>query len=234
MVNRKMDLPVNEIICGDCLEVMKDWPDNCVDLVLTDPPYGVRKKEKWDEWVYFINNLQDWLDGCLYLSKTVIWFCAGKIMPYILRDREDILHRLLIWNKPKGSQFAGAMHDNIWYSIEPILVFGEPQPLNKGKRYGFAAFEYPTVAMKENGHPTTKPIGLMYDLVEFYSKPNDLILDPFCGSGTTCVAAKKLGRRYIGIDVSEKYCEIARMRLKAVDTNVPVAEQKKGQMALYE
>lgn len=70
--------------------------------------------------------------------------------------------------------------------------------------------------------------------LEKYSNPTDLVLDPFCGSGTTCVAAKMLGRRYIGIDISEKYCEIARQRLRAVDTGVPVKEQRIGQLALFE
>ncbi len=86
---------------------------------------------------------------------------------------------------------------------------------------------------KDRIHPTQKSLALMIWCVNNYSKPNDLILDPFCGSGTTCVAAKMLGRRYIGIDISEKYCEIARQRLEAVDTNVPVKEQKIGQMAMF-
>jgi len=73
----------------------------------------------------------------------------------------------------------------------------------------------------------------MYWILERYSNPGDLILDPFCGSGTTCVAAKMLGRRYIGIDISEEYCKIARQRLEAVDTGVPVKEQNKGQMAMF-
>ena len=73
----------------------------------------------------------------------------------------------------------------------------------------------------------------MQRCVLYHSNPNDLILDPFCGSGTTCVAAKMLGRNYIGIDISEEYCEIARQRLEAVETGVPVKEQRKGQMALF-
>ena len=82
-------------------------------------------------------------------------------------------------------------------------------------------------------HPTQKPLAVMYWILERYSNPGDLILDPFCGSGTTCVAAKMLGRRYIGIDISETYCKIARQRLEAVDTGVPVKEQNKGQMAMF-
>jgi len=83
-------------------------------------------------------------------------------------------------------------------------------------------------------HPCHAPLKLMQKLVTCSSLENKLILDPFCGSGTTCVAAKMLGRRYIGIDISPEYCEIARKRLRAVDTGVPVKEQDKGQMALFE
>ena len=80
-------------------------------------------------------------------------------------------------------------------------------------------------------HPTQKPLRLMRELL---SVGGDTILDIYCGTGTACVAAKILGRRYIGIDISEEYCEIARMRIKAAETGVPVKEQKKGQKALFE
>jgi DNA modification methylase len=69
--------------------------------------------------------------------------------------------------------------------------------------------------------------------VGYFSKKGDIALDIFSGVGTTCVAAKLLGRRYIGIDISEEYCQIARQRLEAVDTGVPVKEQRKGQQALF-
>ena len=84
------------------------------------------------------------------------------------------------------------------------------------------------------GHPCAKPIKFWTQLLNRCSiTSQDLILDPFCGSGTTCVAAKMLGRRYIGIDISPEYCEIARSRLEAVDTGVPVKEQRKGQIPLF-
>jgi len=76
---------------------------------------------------------------------------------------------------------------------------------------GPGSFEY-------MGHPTQKPIALIRWLILKYTNEKDLILDPFCGSGTTCVAAKMLGRRYVGIDISEKYCEISRQRLSKVRT----------------
>jgi len=69
--------------------------------------------------------------------------------------------------------------------------------------------------------------------MEHFSYTDEIVLDCFNGIGTTCVAAKMLGRRYIGIDISEKYCQIARQRLEAVDTGVSVKEQQRGQLALF-
>jgi site-specific DNA-methyltransferase (adenine-specific) len=65
-------------------------------------------------------------------------------------------------------------------------------------------------------HPTQKPVKLFMDILEKYSKPDDLVLDPFLGSGTTAIACQKTGRRYIGIEKIPEYCEIARRRIAAV------------------
>jgi site-specific DNA-methyltransferase (adenine-specific) len=70
-------------------------------------------------------------------------------------------------------------------------------------------------------------------LIQYACPPNGIILDPFCGSGTTCVAAKMLGRKYIGIEINAEYCEIARERLRAFETGVPVAEARAGQGGLF-
>ncbi len=206
----------------DCLNILKDIKDKSINLIACDPPYGVRDSAKakedgssvWDDREHFLKTIDIWLNECLRVSKTVIWFCAGKMLPYILKGREDVFHRILFWNKPDGSQFAGAMHSNIWYSIEPILVFGEIPKTDKKKRYGFANFSYRTVPHKTFGHPTCKPLELMKDLVYFYSNEGDLVCDPFLGSGTTGVACKELNRNFLGIELDKTYFEIAVKRIK--------------------
>lgn len=214
--------PKIELFNGDCINILKNLEDKSIDLICTDPPYGVRKgkndgSEIWDDRKHFFKTIDNWLKECLRVSKTTIWFCADKMLPYILKGRENVFHRILFWNKPAGSQFAGAMHSNIWYSIEPILVFGEVPKTNKTKRYGFANFSYRTVPHKEFGHPTTKPLELMKDLIYFYSNEGDLVCDPFMGSGTTGVACKELGRNFIGVELDEQYFNIAVNRIKSAN-----------------
>jgi len=214
--NRYFETERSILYCEDCLKIMKKFPEESVDLVLTDPPYGVRKKENWDNEEIFVNMIDKWINFCYKVTRTVVlWFCADKMIPYILRKNGDKFHRLLIWNKPAGSQFAGAMHTNIWYSIEPILVFAKIVPkTNKEKRYGYACFDYRTIPERRYDHPTTKPLGLIEDLIYFYSNENDLVLDPFLGTGTTAVACEKLNRRWIGIEFKEEYCKMAKERIE--------------------
>jgi len=213
--NRYFETENGILYNANCLDVIKLFHDESVDTVITDPPYGVRRKEKWDDKNHFLSRISKWIDSCYRVTRTsVLWFCAGSMMPVILSNNKEKFHRLLIWNKPPGSQFAGAMKSNIWYSIEPILVFGKNIPkTNKQKKYGYACFSYRTVPKKKWGHPTTKPLGLMKDLVYFYSNENDVVLDPFAGSGTTLAACKELNRKWIGIELSKEYCEISKRRM---------------------
>ena len=207
----------NQIICGDCIEVMKDWPDNSVDLVLTDPPYGLNNKMQGGTWgiAYRRGDMQEW-DYVVEQKDIDIVIAKGKnaivwgMNNYISKPSRC----WLVWKKPYFPTMSDC--EMAWTS------FDRPCKVYSHNRIG-----------NQNGHPTEKPLSLMVWCLENYSQPTDLILDPFCGSGTTCVAAKMLGRNYIGIDISPEYCEIARQRLEAVDTGVPVKEQRKGQMPLF-
>jgi DNA modification methylase len=201
---------------------MADWPDGCVDLVLTDPPYGIgdwnNRGINADRAFSYADN-QQWdkaitakhISLILKVSKNQIIWGANHFLELLHNTKQ-----IFVWNKGLRK-----MHFNdcelAWCSQfkEACRVFDYHVSLNRNKL-----------------HPTQKPLALMVWCLEFLPEA-DLILDPFCGSGTTCVAAKKLGRRYIGIDISPEYCEIARKRLEAIDTGVPAKEAQAGQMALF-
>lgn len=177
------------------------------------------KKESWDDNEYFLNNLKPWFDECYRVSKNgIVWFCADKMIPIILKYYGDKFLRLLIWDKPPGSQFAGAMNNKLWYSIEPILVFNKSELTKKGKQsdYGYSTYQARTIPLKKYGHPTVKDVGLMEWLIRHYSDEGDKILDPFMGSGSTGVAAVNTGRFFIGIEKDDKYFEIAKQRIEGV------------------
>jgi len=220
-----MKLPVNKIICGDCLKVMKDWPDNCVDLVLTDPPYGVDM-----DYDIYKDTEQNWFDMFVDVVPKMNRIGRMTILPSCQINRLNWIYRtlppdwLICWYKGSTgcSSYIGF---NDW---EPLLVYGR----TKNQLYMHDFFQCPPTDFS-NGHPCPKPIGWALWLIERASNPNDIIIDPFCGSGTTCVAAKILDRRYIGIDISEKYCEIARKRLKGVRPSLFEKPKKKIKRASF-
>lgn len=189
--------------------ITKKLPDNSVDLVCEDIPFGVRGEE-WDDKDTYIKNVGLWLEEGLRITKsTVIWFCASRMMPYIfnaIRGREELFHRLHTWDKPQGTQFAGASNNNIWYSIEPILVFSKDLTLTKshGKNmpYAYDTFPYRTIPYKMFGHPTSKPVALIRKLIGHYSAPGDLVFDGFGGSFSTTIACIDMGRRCLSVERS--------------------------------
>lgn len=243
-----MNQYINKIICGDCLEVMKDFPDGFVDLVLTDPPYNIGKnyglehndrlpeKEYW-EWFEkrFTEVLRISSIGYVYISHSDKGIYKAK--PLLEKSGLEYIQTLIWWGR---NGYSMQLHRRSWsYRHEPILFMqkGEPDVLSAGDPGDWytSVIEAPRPQsnFKEGRcHPTQKPLLLYWRLLK--RTPGEIVFDPFCGSGTSCVAAKMLGRRYIGIDISEEYCQIARERLKAVDTGVPVKEARAGQGGLFE
>lgn len=217
-----MNLPLNQIIQGDCLEVLKTFPDKCVDLVITDPPYGMsyqssRRKEKHDKIV--LDDSIDWFEG---FSKEVYRVLKDDTHIYIFCNEYAISHfrdwlegagfvnkRTLVW--VKNNHTSGDLEGDYANKTEFILYAHKGRRLLKGARNPNVVEE-----KKEHSelHPTQKPLNLMHFFIEKSSDKKEIVLDPFLGSGTTAVAAKQLGRNFIGIEISEKYCEIARQRLR--------------------
>ena len=183
---------INKIIQGDCLEVMKGIPDNSIDLILTDPPYPDYYKEEYK-----------YVDGMLeplkrFNCKQIIFWTAKEDFPLDY----SAIH---IWDKKCG---VGSMYERIF----------ERNGQKNWKVYRHYLINS-DVAAKFTGdtfweHPSQKPINLIKKLILEHTKEGDVVLDPFLGSGTTAVACKNLKRNYIGIEISEEYCKIARERLK--------------------
>ena len=229
---------------GDCREILPTL-DVKVDLVLTDPPYGVTHN-KWD----VCQDLTVWIDNNLAVIFSQQPFTTTLIANNPRKYRYD-----LIWNKVLTTGFLNANLMPL-RQHETILVFGDikynPQKIVGAKNHSkgiskratnnnYGAFDivdnadelgvmkhpgsilefakpHPAVAL----HPTEKPAGLMLWLIETYSDENQTILDPFLGSGTTCYCAKKLNRYSIGIEIEERYCEIAanRCRQSVMELNI--------------
>jgi len=214
---------INKIICGDSLEVIRYIPDNSIDMILTDPPYGVLPQGKeqdrftWDN-IDIRKFTGSWFDLFWDKLKLDAFFYIFWSQKYLSLGFEIFNPgRLLIWNY---ENLILNVDGDFAYDYEPIFVVkkGTPKLKVKGKHNCILRFTKPQSNFKEDRliHPAQKPLELIKKLIYISSDRNDIILDPFCGSGTTAVACKELGRRYIGIDSSPKYCKLAERRLSAV------------------
>jgi site-specific DNA-methyltransferase (adenine-specific) len=208
---------INKVIQGDCIEVMQHIPDKSIDLVLTDPPYGISKAE-WDyiDFFPFIENLYREIVRVLRDGRVAfIWFPKKKIYE---------LHKLsfpfdvFICTKNFSQKRATDILIDCWVPI--LMVSNGKAKSVKGNGLGKNWFMINTANTSDHschprnvGHPTPKDPELCKYILNCASTETDLILDPFLGSGTTAVACKRLNRRFIGIEISEKYCQIARDRL---------------------
>lgn len=197
---------IGKVTCGDCLELMKGMEDGCVDLVVTDPPYnvGLDYGEQTDDER---NDYEKWIKvrfkEMMRISKRIL------ITPGTLNEwYYPIPKWMLIWVRSNALSFSTIKGRHVY---DTILWYGD-SPVNP---IGRDVIDIPITKQPDTGnHPCPKPLKLFKRLVDMASIKDDLICDPMCGSGTTLVAAKQLGRRFIGFDISEDYCNIARERLR--------------------
>jgi len=201
---------------GDCREILPQLDP--VDLVLTDPPYGdtthkgARGGGRVDKMLVDFDSISAgaFVDiSKILVNKSLGWVvmtCEWRYMH--LLDDAGMLVRFGVWVKPNGMpQMTGDRPATGWEAVAILHRRGK-KTWNGGGSH--AVWDVPKVS---GVHPTTKPLALFNDWVVKFSNVGDIVLDPFMGSGTTLVAAKNLGRRAIGIEIEEKYCEIAAKRL---------------------
>jgi modification methylase len=253
-----MDLPVNTIVQGDCIEVLKKLPTQSVDLIFADPPYNLQLRNElhrpnltkvdavedaWDQFDSFSAYdafTRNWLETCQRVLKPTgtIWvigsyhniFRVGAIMQdlgyWILND--------VIWVKTnpmpnfRGVRFTNAHETLIWASTSERASYTfnhqAMKGLNNEKQMRSDWWITPLATgserlKDENGdkaHSTQKPEALLYRVLLAASNPGDVVLDPFFGSGTTGVVAKRLHRQWIGIEREEKYIQLAQARIDKV------------------
>ena len=186
---------------GDCREILPRL--GRVDAVVTDPPYGVGLE---------YDSTDDTPDFVLSVAVPAVEECRKIAARAVLTPG---IKNLFLYPKPDhiGSIYypAGTGINSWGFTCwQPVLYYGKDPYGGKGSRPdSFHA----TDGAEKNGHPCPKPIGQMLRLLERATLPGETILDPFMGSGTTGVACARLGRKFIGIEISEKYFNIAVKRI---------------------
>lgn len=238
---------------GDAIEVLRQIPNESIDLIFVDPPYNIGKdfagrKDKWETDEAYLKWCYEWIDLCISKLKpngSIYLMTSTQFMPYFdlyVRDKLTILSRIVWTYDSSGAQakkFYGSMYEPILFCVKDknnytfnskdIMVEAKsgsqrklidyrknpPQPYNSekvpGNVWNFVRVRY---RMDEyENHPTQKPISLLERIIKASSNENDVVLDPFSGTFTTCYVAKQLNRKFIGIEIQEEYLKIGLRRL---------------------
>ena len=234
-------MPNIDLRCGDCLEEMKKIEDKTIDLVLTDPPYQLdwrqsihfknRKamyhhKEETQKWDIGVKELYKFLfkefDRIVKYEGSIVLFTRSEFITWAIDEAKQNNFdnkATIIWHIT--NPMPQVRKKNYLSSVQTILWVARYDEKKCPFTFNFKTqnemhnfIEMPICSGKERtNHPTQKPLKLISYLLENHSNPNDLIIDPFMGSGTTGVAAKELGRNFIGIEIHKPYFDIAERRI---------------------
>ena len=221
---------LNRVIHADCLELLQEFPDECIDILLTDIPYGIsyqsnrRVKTKKFRKLHGDRDIAEWFPDFLHCAVRILkpqsnflCFCHAKtfatIYPIISNTRELHYRTLLTWDKEwHGSGDLKAT----WSPTTEFILHAQ-----KGRRALFGGrsqniIRVQRLASTHLQHSTQKPLSLLTQLIEPTTQPGEVVLDPFCGSGSTCKAASLLWRHYIGIEIDSDNYRVAVTNMKSL------------------
>jgi DNA modification methylase len=237
------------LIKGNCVETMNNLKDNSVDLIVTDPPYNLGnfmrnratnlKKMRnnffgdagWDDlefedWIEHMDSFFEQSQRILKKGGSIIMFMSLIKVETIIKlaEKNKFYYKTTgVWHKT--NPMPRNMNLHFINSIEGWIYFTNVTRTGTFNNNGIAIHDYieSSVTPKNEkiygGHPTQKPEKVIQHFVELLSNPGDVVMDPFMGSGTTGVVAKKLGRDFIGIELQEDYFDISLKRISDVSTN---------------
>lgn len=208
---------------GDCLDVMKSIPDKSVNLVLTDPPYGIKYKSnartKTRQFAVLKNDDNDFrfetypeMYRVLKKNACCIVFCSWKNYAKDFNKLSELfdIKNVIVWWKKGGGM--GDLKHTISTDYELAIICHKGKCEIRGKREG-SVWQFNKVSPNKMVHATEKPVELLSHLVEKFTDEGDVILDPFMGSGSTGVACANTGRNFIGIELDTEYFKIAESRI---------------------
>lgn len=219
------DIPVSENIQqGDSLEILKSLEDSCIDIVLTDPPYGIEYKSNRSEYDNFITKrglLNDGKNEALTLLENtckilkhktaenahLYFFCSWSVFS----DFEKIIGKYftiktpIVWNK--GNKGSGDL-ENDWGNQTELIIYCVKGKKNINYRKG-NVLEIPKIHSSKLVHPTQKPTQLIKEILEVSALPNDFVVDPFMGSGSTIKACNEMNLKSLGIELDKEMFNVA-------------------------
>jgi site-specific DNA-methyltransferase (adenine-specific) len=251
---------INKIIQGDCLEVLREIPDNSVDMTFADPPFNLNKKyNNYDdtiEKIEYLNWCNDWISEMVRILKpsgTILVHNIPRWLTYFADHLNKIAYfrHWISWDSggaPMGKTLLPNHYGILYYTKSKSykdIKFNDiryPHPKcrkckefikdyggKKDQAHGFGPLlsdvwtDIHRIRHKKrrDDHPCQLPIPLLERLILMTTDEGDIVLDPFLGTGTTAVAARQLGRRYIGIELDSDYIEIAQKNISAaIETKI--------------
>ncbi|MFA5755420.1 MAG: site-specific DNA-methyltransferase [Candidatus Paceibacterota bacterium] len=210
MINKYL----NKILNIDCVEGFKNLPDQSIDIIFTDPPYGLSKTgiHNDEDLSLFYKTLPE----CYRVLKNdsfFISFFSTKFLPKIFKNNPFNYHWNFILYCPEGRVSSSIGFTKYMSCV--VFKKGNPKMTKKGKDI-FVDTPGRMIEPDEGfiNHPTPKPKTFIKELLFMFSKEGDIVLDPFIGSGSVAVACKQLNRKFIGFEIDKNYCKIAEERLK--------------------
>jgi site-specific DNA-methyltransferase (adenine-specific) len=247
---------INKVFQADCLEIMRQIPDNSVDVTFADPPFNLKKKYNsyYDkhEVEEYLSWCKEWLTEMVRITKPTGSIFVHNIPKWLIHfgsylNEIAVFRHWIAWDamgSPLGKTLLPNHYGILYYVKSDNFKFYDIRMLHKrcrkchyilqdygGKKSQMHQFG-PLVSdvwtdihrirhkKRRDEHPCQLPVHLLERLLLMSSDEVDIVLDPFVGTGTTAIAAKKLGRKFIGIDIDSKYVEITNKKLEETEPTV--------------